>query len=247
MRAALIDHDIAAWTLAARNFAARTFAALVLAASLAAQLAAQTPGPTGITVTGEGRVEAAPDRASFTAGVQSEAVRAEEAFGATAAAMRAVFEALAAAGIAPEDMQTSQLGVDALWADEGGGGQPRVRGYAASNLVTVRVREIPRLGAVIDAVAEAGANRIYGVAFEIASPQAAIDEARRRAVADAQARAELYAGAAGVTLGQVLSIRETGGDAPGPMFARAEMAMDTPIAAGVSILTARVEIVYAIK
>jgi uncharacterized protein YggE len=221
-------------------------ALLLLALPFAAPAASQDVRPR-VTVIGEGRVDAAPDLATFTAGVQTEATRAEEAFAATSAAMRAVFEALAAAGIAPEDMQTSQLSLDALWADDQGQGQPRLRGYSASNLVTIRVRDIERLGPVIDAVGAAGANRVYGVTFAIADPKAATDEARRLAVADARAQAELLAEAAGVTLGPVLSIREPGGEAPGPMFARAEMAMDTPVAAGEVSVGARVEIVYAIE
>ncbi len=203
--------------------------------------------PRRLVVTGEARVEAAPDLATFTAGVQSEALQAAEALAATGAAMQAVFAALEAAGVAAEDMQTSQLGVDPMWEDAGDGRQPRVRGYSASNLVTVRVRDVGRLGGLIDAVGAAGANRVYGIAFELSEPKAALDDARRRAVADARARAELLADAAGVTLGPVLSIREGGDAGPGPMMARAEVAMDMPVAAGVVGIEARVEIVYGIE
>lgn len=214
----------------------------VLALPLAGPLAAQE-APRRITVTGEGRVEAAPDLATLTAGVQSEALTAAPALEATSTAMRAVFDALAAAGIAPADMQTSQLSVDPVWADDGSG---RVRGYSASNLVTIRVRDVTQLGAVIDAVGAAGANRVFGVAFELAEPRAQLDAARERAVADARAKAELLAKAAGVTLGPVLSIREGGEPAPGPMF-RAEMAdAAPPVAEGVVGIEARVEIVYGL-
>lgn len=210
-----------------------------------ASVAQAQEGTPRITVTGEGRVEATPDLASFAAGVQTEAARAEDAFAATAETMRAVFAALEAAGIGPADMQTSQLGVDPLWAE--GEGQPRVRGYAASSTVTVRVRDLARLGAVVDAVTAAGANRLSGIAFEMAEPRAQLDASRQRAVADAAAKAELLAAAAGVRLGRVLSIREGGQDGPTPMFARAEMAMDMPVAQGVVALEARVEIVYALE
>lgn len=217
--------------------------ALLLALPLAGAQAAEE-APRRITVTGEARVEAAPDLATLTAGVQSEALTAGPALAATSTAMQKVFEALAAAGIAPADMQTSQLSVDPVWADDGSG---RIRGYSASNLVTVRIRDVTQLGAVIDAASAAGANRLFGIGFELAEPRAQADAARTRAVADARAKAELLAKAAGVTLGPVLSIREGGEPAPGPMFARAEMAnADAPVAEGVVGVEARVEIVYGI-
>ncbi len=125
--------------------------------------------------------------------MQSEALTAAPALAATSTAMQAVFDALAAAGIAPADMQTSQLSVDPVWADDGAG-TPRVRGYSASNLVTIRVRDVTRLGAVIDAVGAAGANRVFGIAFELAEPRAQLDAARERAVADARAGPSCWPG-----------------------------------------------------
>jgi hypothetical protein len=219
----------------------------VTALALAPVAGAQEEPPRRITVTGEARVEAAPDLASISAGVQSEALQAADALSATGEAMRAVLAAIAAQGVAEADVQTSQLSVDPLWEDGGEGRQPRVRGYAASNVATVRVRDTARLGALIDAVGAAGANRVFGISFEIADPAAQLADARRQAVADARAKAELLAAAAGVALGPVLSIREGGEPGPSPMMARAEMAMDTPIAAGVVGVVARVEIVYAIE
>lgn len=221
------------------------FALSILAAFCVVPAVAQDRLPQ-ITVSGSGQVEAPPDLASFTAGVQSEAVRAADALSATSASMQEVLSALQASGIEPEDMQTSELGVTPIWSD-GAEGQPRVRGYVASNIVMVRVRDITRLGAVIDAAGAAGANRLDGISFEVSAPRAHQDEARRLAVADARAKAEVLAKAAGVTLGAVLSIHENGGRGPTPMFARAEMAMDAPIAEGVVALGADVEIVYAIE
>lgn len=218
---------------------------LALAPAFAAQAEDAAP-PRRITVTGEASVEAAPDLATITAGVQAEALTAADALGAAGTAMRAVFDALKAQDVAPEDMQTSQLSVDPVWEDGGDGRQPRVRGYSAANLVTVRVRDVARLGALIDAVGAAGANRILGISFDIDEPRAQLDDARRRAVADARAKAELLAGAAGVKLGEVVSIRENGGGGPRPMFARAEAAADMPIAGGTVGIDASVEIVYAL-
>jgi uncharacterized protein YggE len=220
--------------------------ALLLAA--AGPALAQDPPVRQIVVTGEAEVEAAPDRAVVTAGVESQAATAAEALAANTTAMTAVFDALEAAGVPRPDFQTSQLSLDALWENRTDGeGPPRVVGYQASNLVTVTVRDLARLGPVIDAVTAAGANRLHGIAFEIAEPKPHIDDARARAVADARARAELYAGAAGVTLGPVIAIREAPAmDGPVPMYARAEMSAAPPIAEGTVSLSARVEVVYGI-
>lgn len=201
-----------------------------------------------ITVTGEARVEAVPDRARFTAGVEAEALQAAEALAAASATMRAVFAALEGAGVEAPDIQTSRLAVDPVWDHGGDGRQPRMRGFSASNLVTVRVRDVAALGALVDAVGAAGANRIEGIAFEVSEPRAALDAARRAAVVDARARAEVLAEAAGASLGPVQSIREGGAGGPEPMMARAEFAdASPPVAPGVIDLTARVEIVYALE
>ena len=147
-------------------------------------------------------------------------------------------------------MQTSQLGLDPVYGPytEGAEEPQRVVGYQASNMVTVRVREVAKLGAVVDAVTGAGANRLYGIGFDVSDPRAPLDAARERAVADARAKAELYARAAGVTLGAVVSIRETVERPPGPVMMRAE-AMDAapPVSEGTVTLSTQVEIVYAIE
>jgi len=202
-----------------------------------------------LVVAGEGRVEAAPDRAIVSAGVESEAPQAAAAMAQTAAAMREVFAALEAQGVAREDMQTSQLSVSPVWDDGGENRRPRIRAYSASNLVTVRVRDLTKLGAVIDAVGASGANRIDGVTFDRENDRADRDRARRRAVEDARRKARIYAEAAGVRLGRVRSIREAGASAgPMPVMMRAEAAaMDMPVAEGVLGIEARVELVFSIR
>jgi uncharacterized protein YggE len=224
-------------------------AVLALMLAVAVPAAAQDEPPRQIVVTGVGEVEAAPDRATVTAGVETQGETAAEALAANATTMTAIFAALEAADVPRADFQTSQLSLDAIWEDRSGAeGPPKVVGYQASNLVTVRVREIARLGVVIDAVTTAGANRMYGIGFEVAEPKPFLDDARKAAVADARARAELLAGAAGVTLGPVLTIREVGDmGGPRPMFARAEMDAAPPVSEGTVGLSARVEIVYAIE
>lgn len=202
-----------------------------------------------ITVVGSAQVDAAPDLATITAGVETRASTAAEALTTTATAMAAVAAALSDKGVAPADMQTSQLSVEPVWATDGGsdGTPPAVVGYSATNLVTVRVRRVDDLGAIIDALGKAGANRMFGIAFDLADQTPAFDSARERAVADARARAELYARAAGVKLGSVMWISESSGG-PGPMMLRAEaMASDMPVSAGSVTVSAQVEIVFAIE
>ena len=226
-------------------------------AALTLVLAAATPAlaqdraaeaPRRIVVTGDASAEAAPDRASFTAGVQAEARGARDALTAASTAMTQVLAALEAAGVAKADLQTSELSVDPVWDDgDGGQRQPQVRGYMASNLVTVRARDLAALGALIDAASEAGANRFMGLSFALADPAAQEAEARAAAVAEARARAEQLASAAGVRLGPVLSITEQGGAGPMPMFARADAMPAPPVAPGSVGVTVSVEVVYGIE
>ena len=216
--------------------------------ALAGAAAAQEP-PRQITVTGAAEAEAVPDLASVTAGVDTRADTAADALAANSETMTAIFAALDAAGIERRDVQTSQLSLNPVFEPfrEEAEMPPAVVAYEASNMVTVRVRAINSLGAVIDALAKAGANRLQGVSFEVADPKPHLDTAREKAVADARGRAELYARAAGVALGPVVSIRETV-EMPGPIMMRAEAASDgPPIAAGTVTLAAQVEVVYAIE
>jgi uncharacterized protein YggE len=177
-----------------------------------------------ITVTGTGSVSATPDMATLTVGVTTEGEEAAAAMAANSEAMAAVIARLGGLGIAERDMQTSSISLSPRWepprADET---EPRANGFVASNMLTVEVRDLAGLGGVIDAVVGDGANTLGGLVFGIADDTAALDEARRAAVSDARARAEVLASAAGVTLGPVAEIIE-GGVMGGPMFARMDMA-----------------------
>ena len=222
----------------------------VLFCSLLSGAAWAEPVERRITVTGEGRIEAAPDMATITLGVTHEAKEARDAMQATSEAVAKVLERLAAMGIAPRDLQTRQLSLNPLWSDSSVSGRDRRRitGFVASNTVMVRVRDLAALGGVLDAVIEDGANDFNGLRFGLQDSAPLMDEARQRAVADAMDRAKLLAGAAGVTLGPVLSIDEHGGGSVAPM---AEMAMrmsaaGAPVAAGELTITANVAMVFAI-
>lgn len=221
--------------------------ALGMAVTPAALIAQETSRQ--ITVIGTGAVEAAPDTALVTAGVETQSEAAAEALAGANAAITSVFAVLEDAGVARPDIQTSQLSLEPVWQqpDDVVDVDPRVVGYRASNIVTIRVRAVDRLGAVIDALTRAGANRILGIAFEIADPRPLLEEARGLAIADARTKAAAMSEAAGVTLGPVHSIREvvTGG---GPIpFNKAALAMDIPMAQGTVGLTAEVVAVFGLE
>jgi uncharacterized protein YggE len=204
-----------------------------------------------ITVTGEGRAEAVPDMATVSLGVTSEARTAAEALARNSAAMTQVLGQIAAAGIAPRDVQTSGLSLSPRWDNaRSTGGPPRIVGYVVSNRVSVRVRELDGLGGLLDRLTSEGANSFGGVSFGLSEPGPIEDAARQAAVADARRKAELFAKAAGVTLGPLLSLQEAGGVSPPMPMERMEMAMTAdiavPVAAGEVSLLAQVTLVYAI-
>ncbi len=227
------------------RLAARLAPAL-FALSLAGPLFAQTPPPATISVTGEGRVEATPDVATISLGLTSTADTAAAAMAENAAGVQAVLANLAAAGIAPRDVQTSGLSLNPNWTGYGSSGEQRITGYTAQNMVTVRVRALDSLGGVLDAAVKDGANTLNGLGFGLAEPGPALDEARKRAVADAARKAAMIAEAAGVKLGRILQISEggMGGNGPQPMF-RADAA-SVPIASGEVSFDATVSVVWAI-
>lgn len=226
-------------------------ALLLIAVLLAAPALAQTPVdfPPAISVTGEAQISVTPDIAFVDAGVATDARTAREASEANNTAMTKVFAALKAANVDARDIQTSRLSLQPQYAPNRSGPSPVV-GYRASNRVTVRIHDVSKVAGVIDTLVGAGANDIGNVNFEVSQASKLLDDAREKAVADARRKAEIYARAAGVTLGAPLSISE-GGGAPQPMF-RAKMAAGmaaspTPIAQGEETLSVSVSVTWAIK
>lgn len=204
-----------------------------------------------ITVSGEGRVEMAPDMATISLGVITEALTAKEALDQNSAQLSAVISRLKETGIEDRDIQTSGLSLGPRYDYSNSTGSPKVTGYTVSNMVTIRVRLLDSLGGVLDNVVSDGANTLNGLSFGLQDKGPGTDEARRRAVADARRKAELYAAAAGVKLGAVLSIAEQGGAyQPMPMaMAEASFAKggDVPVAAGELTLLSAITMVYALS
>src|SRR6202047_4364787 len=223
-------------------------AAFTAATLLAAPASAETEPPALISVTGEATVSVAPDLAQIDGGVTSEAKTAREASDANNAAMGKVLLALKGAGIEEKDYQTSRLSLQPESAPNRPGGPATIVGYRTSNRVTVRLHDVSKVASVIDMLVAAGANDIGGINFTVSQASKLLDDARTQAVADARRKAEIYAKAAGVTLGAPLSISEEG-SAPRPVF-RAKMTAEmaaAPVAQGEEALSITVNISWAIK
>ena len=205
--------------------------------------------PSFISVTGEARISAAPDLAQVDAGVTSDAKTAREASDANNAAMGKVLLALKGAGIDEKDYQTSRLSLQPQYSSAKSGSPMTVAGYRASNRVTIRLRDVTKVANVIDTLVTSGANEIGGINFMVSQASKLLDDARQQAVADARRKAEIYAKAAGVTLGAPLDISEQG--APGPMpfrkMAVGMAASPTPVAQGEETLQVNVSVSWAIK
>ena len=226
-------------------FSAAIMAGPLLAAPALAQT--QTMPPAVISVTGEATVSVPPDLAQIDGGVTTEAKTAREASDTNNAAMGKVLLALKGAGIDEKDFQTARLSLQPQTAPNRTGPNAIV-GYRASNRVTIRLRDVTKVASVIDTLVAAGANDIGGINFMVSQASKLLDEAREQAIADARRKAEIYAKAAGVTLGAPLSISEAG--APGPILYRrmaAGMAASAPVAQGEETLVVTVGVSWAIK
>ncbi len=225
----------------------RTIAALSLGLALSLPLATVSLAEGGtITVTGEATVQATPDMATIMLGVTTDGETASAAMTANNAAVSAVLARLTAAGVEDRDLQTSNLSLNPNWVGYDTGATPTIASYSAMNMLNVRVRDLAKLGELLDASITDGANTLNGITFELSTPRPVMDEARKAAVADAKARAELLVAAAGEALGDLVSITETPNyNSPMPMFrADAASAGTVPVASGQIGLMATVTITY---
>lgn len=203
--------------------------------------ASDEPAPR-ILVTGEGSVDIAPDMAVLALVVMREAPTAREAVTANSAAMKKVLDAMAGLGIGKRDLQTSGFSIQPRYTHPprqgaGSGEAPRLVAYTVRNSLTVRVRDIARVGEVLDTSVSLGVNEGGNILFTNDDASAAVSQARVKAVEDALSRGRTLAEAAGVSVGRVLEISEQN-YSPRPMpMARSMVAADSfaesvPIAAG---------------
>jgi len=224
-------------------------ATMVGGSSLSAQ--EDVPGPRTIRVQGEGVVTVTPNQASIEVGVVTQAETAGGALRDNSAAVGKLLAVLKDRYKIPaKDLQTLDLSIRPRYAEvEAAEPEPsRIVGYVATNQVLVKVRKLSDLGSMLDAAVSAGGNRISDIQFEVEDARGLLDEARRKAIADARTRATLYAEAAGVRVGKVVSIAEISEyPTTGGIFGGGELAMasvDVPIEAGEQRLTAQVQVVF---
>jgi uncharacterized protein YggE len=193
-----------------------------------------------LRVTGIGEVLAEPDMATVTLGVVSEAETAAAALKQNSQTVADIIAALKAGNIAARDMQTSNFSIQPKYIypdrNRNEAGEPRIVGYTVSNTLSVRIRDLASTGGILDAMVTLGSNTVSGIRFGVADPDPIEDRARKAAIADARARAELYAAAANVKLGDIILISESGSQAPGPgpllRTTMREQAMAVPVEGG---------------
>ena len=210
----------------------------------AAQSAEEEP-PVGLTVTGTGSVRTVPDRASFSFGVQSEGATARAALTANTAAAKKVVDAIRAAGVAAADLQTSQVSLSPRSNEMG----TEIVGYTAFTTVTATIRELGRVGAVVDTAVDAGANTLSGPSLTRGDTDALYRQALRAAYTDAREKAETLAAASGRTLGNVTAIVEGAqGSVPVPLAAAQDAARSSvEIAPGTQSIDASVSVTFALS
>ena len=229
---------------------ALTLSAIAMTASAQSPVAAAyAPGDgTLLSVSAQAEARRVPDVATISAGVVTQAADANAAMRANATQMDKVMAAIRAAGIAERDIQTSGVNLNPQYKYVDNQA-PEITGYQASNTVNLKVRDIARLGKVLDALVASGANQVNGPSFEIDQPEAAYDEARRGALEKAQARAAMYAKTLGLRVRRIVSISEGGGfQPPMPMpmmaMARGKAEADTAVSPGETTLGANLDVVF---
>ena len=202
-----------------------------------------------IVVSGTGRVSVQPDVADLRLGVSVSRLRVDEARQDAAATMAAILSAMEAAGVPKKDVRTSLLSVQPRY-EYRDNQPPKLSGYELANVVEVTVQDLARLGDVVDGSLKAGATSMDSLTFRLAEPAPAEREARILAIAEARARADVLAEAAGLSITGVSSIVEDGAMPPPQPFAKAErmMAADvsTPVETGSLEVSVRVTVTYRI-
>ncbi|HNS51415.1 MAG TPA: SIMPL domain-containing protein [Anaerolineae bacterium] len=206
-----------------------------------------------ITVVGQGSARVAPDIAQVSVGVDTVADTVSEAVLESNSRMGAILPALKSLGVADKDIQTQNYSISVeqgsvTQGPEGTATQGKPR-YRVTNMVNVTIRDLGKVGNVLDAVVEAGANNIWGVSFSVDDTKAALTEARGKAVADAQARARELAGLAGVELGSIVSVSEVVGNNSYPVAVERAFGMgaDTSVSVGEVEVSYQVQAVYSLE
>jgi uncharacterized protein len=217
-----------------------------------------------ITVVGHGEVKAKPDIATLNLGVEVTAPTVSEAMAEANARMKTILAAMKALGIADKDVQTSNFSINferreptapaPSEATPAKPGSPQAPAgvYRVNNMVQVTVRDLNKVGDVLDSAVEAGANNVWGISFGLDNTDALEAQAREKAVADARARAESLAKLNNVAVGDVIAISELIGGGPSPIYADAASFKGmggggTPVESGELTFSTQIQTVYGIR
>jgi uncharacterized protein YggE len=224
----------------------------LVAAALSAQAPdarADAPDKRTITLAATGTVKATPDEVDITTGVTSEGQTAREALDRNTDAMTKVVDGLKEAGIAPKDIQTTNFAVSPAYEQTKEGQSPFITGYRVTNSVYITVHNIAKLGDILDQAVSLGANQFGSIQFGLSKTEALKDEARKEAMANAIANAKLYADAAGVELGPVLTISEEPGPLQPRYGSRVGVALEkaVPIEAGTATVEVRLRVTWELR
>lgn len=199
-----------------------------------------------VSVTGNGVITGTPDQATIYVGVRTDAATSAAALTDNNEQMTALINTLKSAGVAARDIQTSDFSIYPRYND-GTNGELRVVGYEVSNSVHITVRDLTKLGTVLDAAVRAGGNQVSGISFGFSDPAALVEQARAQAVANARDNAEQLASLSDAELGAVITINESMNNYPTPIYrdamAQAEMSV-VPIESGQSSVNVSVNITY---
>jgi uncharacterized protein len=219
---------------------------------------AEKPGPVVpvLSVQANGEARVAPDEATVRLGVLAQAPTARAAMDEANRSANAILDAIRKLGVKAEDIQTSELNLNPVYANEPTtrpGGEPRISGYQATNVVSVRLEKLDLVGPVVDAGLAAGANRLDGVIFGLRNDEAARSTALTRAAEAARIKAETLARALRVRLVEIVEVVEGGVSVFTPMYKGTRMAMetsmaaDTPVSAGQVGIDANITLRYRIE
>lgn len=227
--------------LAAYVFGART-------STVAAAPAADADLRSTVTVLGDGRVVVQPDVATVSFGVEATGQTFEAAQADASTRMQAVIDALINQGVPREEITTTRLSASPIY-------DPRdhttIQGYRANNSVQAKIRDLDRVGSIVDAVTAAGANRVDGVSFAVEQLEAPKGQARALAVQNARAKADQLAGLTGMRVTGVKAIEEADATStpvrPQPMTARSEAAAAPPVEPGTQEVRTQVSITYIME
>ena len=206
----------------------------------------------GLSVSGTGEVNVKPDISVVTLGVEAEAKTVADAQQQANQAMSAVMTALTTSGIADKDVQTTNFSIQPVWnynAGINGNSQRTLEGYQVSNIVNVTIRNVDNTGTIIDAVTVAGGDltRVDNISFTVENPEPYNDQARELAIKNAIAKAQQMASLAGVSLGKLLYVSESGGSVQAPIAYKEAAGSSTSISSGQLEISLSVQVVYAIE